>query len=63
MQIMALPLGADRDLELAAGILGIATGPLELDALPPAQAVAIFHQQQPLPGRGATRVTLALSPA
>ena len=47
---MALPLGADRDLELAAGILGIATGPLELDALPPAQAVAIFHQQQPLAG-------------
>ncbi|MNM92880.1 hypothetical protein D3C81_1052290 [compost metagenome] len=50
VQIMTLPLGADRDLELAAGILGIATGTLELDTLPPAQAVAIFHQQQPLAG-------------
>ncbi len=50
MQIVTLPLRADRDLELAAGILGIATGALELDTLPPAQAVAIFHHKQPLAG-------------
>ncbi|MNF66043.1 hypothetical protein D3C84_478260 [compost metagenome] len=43
-----MPLGADGDLELATpfplpGAFGV-----QLDALPPAQAVAIFHQQQPL---------------
>ena len=60
VQVMTLPLGADRDLELAAGILGITIGPLELDALPPAQAVAIFHQQQPLARTGGDQGHLGL---
>ncbi|MNX30764.1 hypothetical protein D3C86_609390 [compost metagenome] len=52
MEIMTLPLGADGDLELATpfplpGAFGV-----QLDALPPAQAVAIFHQQQPLARTG-----------
>ena len=52
MQIVALPLRADGDLELATRLCQSTAFGSQLDTLPPAQAVTILHQQEPLARTG-----------